>query len=277
MNEKFCTSNALDDGRRPPCRSAPPPLSPFVAACLLCLALAGIGTSLWEGAMTSMGGTPMPRGWSMPGMWTLLCGKPWLSSAISFIGMWTTMMIPMMLPSLSPVLWHHNKAFIKLCAHHGGYRTAMVGVGYFCAWAVAGAVVYLVGTLLLWVAVFFPMLARHIPIISGIVIVIAGLFQLTKWKMQLLYACTVASCQGKATLLTAWRIGFNLGSACVLSCLGLTILWIFNGMMDPVWMMIMTFAVMGERIFLPGAEGVRMIGIGLVVAGAVICAQAVSR
>jgi hypothetical protein len=48
------------------------------------------------------GGMPMPGGWMMSMMWRPMCGQTWSVVAASFLGMWSVMMVAMMLPSLVP-------------------------------------------------------------------------------------------------------------------------------------------------------------------------------
>src|SRR6266571_5090507 len=52
----------------------------------------------------SGGGMAMPGGWSMSMAWMRMPGQTWVGAAASFIGMWTLMMVAMMLPSLVPML-----------------------------------------------------------------------------------------------------------------------------------------------------------------------------
>src|SRR5690348_13007284 len=47
-------------------------------------------------------GMPMPGGWVLSKMWMPMPGQGWPAAAASFLGMWTPMMIAMMLPPLMP-------------------------------------------------------------------------------------------------------------------------------------------------------------------------------
>jgi predicted metal-binding membrane protein len=57
-----------------------------------------------------------------------------------------------------------------------------VGIAYFSVWTVFGVALFPLGAALAAIEVQQPALARAIPVASGVVIVIAGLFQLTPWK-----------------------------------------------------------------------------------------------
>jgi predicted metal-binding membrane protein len=94
-----------------------------------------------------------------------MLGAPSLGAAASFVGMWVVMMVAMMLPSLTPTLWRYRKAGL-------GGLTALVSVAYFCVWTVFGIAAFPVS-----IAV-----ARAAPIALGLVVLAAGVLQLTAWK-----------------------------------------------------------------------------------------------
>src|SRR5579864_5682968 len=62
-------------------------------------------TIVWCRSMSAMGEMPMPGGWTMSMAWMRMPGQTWLGSAASFVGMWTVMMLAMMLPSIGLMLW----------------------------------------------------------------------------------------------------------------------------------------------------------------------------
>ena len=49
--------------------------------------------------------------------------------AAAFVGSWMMMMVPMMLPSLVPVLWRRTRS---------GHTMALASAGYFLVWAAYG-------------------------------------------------------------------------------------------------------------------------------------------
>src|SRR5258708_5601191 len=61
-------------------------------------------TIVWGASMGTMGGMPMPGGWTMSMTW--MPGQDWSGATLSFLGMWVVMMIAMMMPSLVPMLLH---------------------------------------------------------------------------------------------------------------------------------------------------------------------------
>src|SRR5450631_3175757 len=67
-------------------------------------------TIVWCASMSAMGEMPMPGGWTMSMAWMRMSGQTWSSVAVSFLGMWVVMMLAMMLPSLTPMLWRYRQA-----------------------------------------------------------------------------------------------------------------------------------------------------------------------
>ncbi|TFV90174.1 DUF2182 domain-containing protein [Oxalobacteraceae bacterium OM1] len=242
----------------------------FIGACMLCWAAGAAGTWLWRGAMASMGETPMPGGWSVSSMWTAMCGQSGLSSALVFVAMWTTMMIPMMLPSLGPTLWRYRRRFDGVSRHPNALAGA-AGLGYFCAWALAGFVTYGLGMALVQTANHFSALAQSLAGSSGLALVAGGMLHGAVSQQRYLYACNAAPCACRATLADAWCSGMRLGGSCVLDCLGLALLLVAHGLMDVRWMAAVAIAVTCERILLSGVAGRRLVGASLAVAGVVIC------
>ncbi len=88
--------------------------------------------------MSEMGGMQMPGGWTMSMNWMLMPGQGWFAAVTSFLGMWSVMMVAMMLPSLIPKLQHYRQIVGSSKAAHLGRQTILVGAGYFFIWIVFG-------------------------------------------------------------------------------------------------------------------------------------------
>src|SRR5690349_9947113 len=97
-------------------------------------------------SMAAMGEMQMPGGWTMSHMWMVMPGQSWLGATGSFVGMWTVMMVAMMLPSLVPTLvGYHASLGHRVGAARAGALTTVVGVGYFGVWAAVGLAVFPLG------------------------------------------------------------------------------------------------------------------------------------
>src|SRR5262245_17521273 len=156
-----------------------------------------------------------------------------------------------------------------------------------------------------------PALARAVPIAVGVVIVIAGTLQFSKWKARNLACCRElpgsavlgAQASSPATFQTqahtrsgrrgrlrsqhsqrgrtlranpgtAWRHGLRLGLHCSYCCSGLMAILLVAGVMDLLAMAIMTVAITVERLAPAGERVARAIGVVIVGAGLFLISQA---
>ena len=89
------------------------------------------------------------------------------------------MMAAMMLPSLLSMLSSYRRGLRRRGASRLAATTGLAGAGYFAAWALFGAAVYPIGTLLASAEMRSPALARLVPPATGVVLLLAGALQLT--------------------------------------------------------------------------------------------------
>jgi predicted metal-binding membrane protein len=234
-------------------------------------------TIAWCGSMSAMGGMPMPGGWTMSMAWMRMPGQTWPGAAASFLGMWIVMMAAMMLPSLVPMLRRYRQAVGRAGDTGLGRRTALAGVGYFFVWTMFGMAAYPLGVALAAIAMQQPALARALPIAVGVVVLTAGLLQLTPWKARHLACCREAPGRGRtlpADAGTAWRHGLRLGLHCSRCCAGLMAILLVIGVMDLRAMAVVAAAITAERLAPAGERVARAIGIVVVGAGVFLIARA---
>jgi predicted metal-binding membrane protein len=230
----------------------------FFGASALLFAAAATGTILWCASMSTMGEMPMAGGWSMSMLWMRMPEQTWAGAGAAFIGMWTAMMIAMMLPSLAPTLWRDVGAETR-----AGRLAALIGAGYFSVWIALGIAVFLLGVVLAAVEMQEPELARAVPIMAGVVVLGAGVLQFTPWKARHLAICRKLPCsfeasRGRKTLghrrvlpanpVGAWQCGLRLGFHCCLASAGSTAILLVIGMMDLRTMAAVTAAITAERL-----------------------------
>jgi predicted metal-binding membrane protein len=170
-------------------------------------------------------------------------------AAASFLGMWLVMMVPMMLPAVAPELWRYHQAVGRTGEIRPGRLTALAGFGYFFTWTVFGIAAFPLGVAL----------AHAAPIVSGLVVLTAGAFQLTTWKARQLARCR------EIHSISAWRHGLRLGLHCGQCCLGLMAIPLAIGMMDLHLMALVSAAITAERLApsVARATGTLTIGAGL--------------
>jgi predicted metal-binding membrane protein len=241
----------------------------FLGVSAIVFAASAAMTIVGCASMSAMGEMQMPGGWTMSMMWMRMPGQTWLGAAASFVGMWVVMMVAMMLPSLTPTLWRYRQAIGRTGATRLGRLTALVGVGYFFVWAAFGMIAFPLGVALAATLMRQPALARAVPIVVGMAVLVAGVLQHTGWKARHLAFCREAAGHGltlTADAGAAWRHGVRLGFHCSQSCAGLTAVVLALGVMDLRVMAVVTAAITVEHL---APKGVRVARAISVVGGAV--------
>ncbi len=191
-------------------------------------------------------------------------------TAVSFCGLWIVMMVAMMLPSLIPALGRYQQAISVTGETRIGGLTALVGLGYFCAWTLIGMTIYPLGVALAAIEMRQPALARTVPIAISAVVLIAGAFQFTPWKAHHLACCQKAPGHARVSPRdseAAWRYGVRLGLHCVACCAGLTAILLVVGIMNLRAMAVVTAAISAERLAPAQAHVAKAIGAVVVGAG----------
>ena len=187
--------------------------------------------------------------------------------------MWVLMMVPMMLPTLIPVL-----ARLRRAERGWGLSplTALVGTGYFSVWTVIGMSLYPLAAGLAAVETREPALASALPFAAGLVVLLAGIVQISAWKARGVTCCREApESEGiPAGARAALRHGIRLGIHCVRCCGNLMAVLLAVGMMDLRWMLAVTAAITIERVTPSGVRWARAIGVAVVLWGVVLIARA---
>jgi predicted metal-binding membrane protein len=249
----------------------------FLAASALLFATSGAATIAYSTSMSTMGEMAMPGGWTMSMAWMRMPGQTWPGAAMSFLAMWMVMMAAMMLPSLVPMLGRYRRAVGRTGEPQLGRLTVLVGLGYFLVWAVFGMAAFLLGVAVATATMQQPDLARPVPVVAGVIILLAGSLQFTPWKDRHLACCRELPGRGLMLLAdagTALRHGLRLGLHCSLCCIGLMAILLVLGVMDLRVMALVTAAITAERLLPAGERTARTIGIVIVIGGLFLTARA---
>ena len=248
----------------------------FVAVSVLLFAVCAALTIVSCASMSAMHGMQMPGGWTMSMAWMRMPGQTWPEAAVAFTGMWVVMMTAMMLPALAPMLWRYREAIGETRSVRLGRLTMLVALGYFFVWTLLGLAVFPVGIAVAAMEMKQPELSRAVPLATGLVVLIAGAFQFTKWKTHHLTCCRQAAGprSKKADTGTAWRHGLNFGVHCTLCCANWTAVLLVLGVMDLQAMAALTVGITVERLAPPGESVARAGGFVLVSSGLVLIARA---
>jgi len=186
-------------------------------------------------------------------------------------------MVAMMLPSLTPTLWRYYQTIRKGGESQAARPTALVGLGYFLVWTLAGLTVFPVGIAMGALEMGHPSLARVAPLAAGLVVLLAGALQFSPWKAHHLALCRTAlaaECAVSSRAAAAWRLGLHFGLHCGLSCANLTVLLLVLGVMDLRAMAAVTVAITAERLAPGGVMAARAVGALTIGAGLLLIARA---
>jgi predicted metal-binding membrane protein len=148
-----------------------------------------------------------------------------LGSFAFFIALWVVMMAAMMLPGAAP-------AVLRLTRGSDGVRAVPLFIGsYLAVWALMGIAVY-------------PLYRPHGYVAAGVVVIAAGVYELTPVKRHFRRRC-------RDTV----RSGFGFGLCCAGSSIGLMLMLLALGAMSLIWMSVVAVLVLAQK-FLPGKAAV---------------------
>ena len=227
------------------------------------------------GGMMDMGQAGMSHtGAGHTGMeMTMPVVQPWAAMDywLMFV-MWSVMMIAMMTPSAAPMILTYTRISQRQVDVQPVWGTALFYLGYLIIWTAYSAVATGIQGLLHAAALLSPMQEISSPILGGIILIAAGIFQFTPFKKACLTHCRTPM----GYFMTEWRdgqwgalvMGLRHGAYCVGCCWLLMALLFVSGVMNLFWMGVITAYVLAEKV-MPGghklswAIGIVMLGWGL--------------
>lgn len=208
--------------------------------------------------------------------------NPWgLADLLLTFVMWSVMMVAMMVPSAAPMVLLFASVNRKRRQSTSPYvPTAFFLLGYLIAWTGFSAM----ATLLQWglhtAALLSPMMVSTSPLLGGLLLTAAGVFQFTQLKRACLSHCRSPAHffmgewrEGKAGALV---MGLKHGTYCVGCCWVLMALLFVAGVMNLLWVAAITVFVLVERVLPRGDVVGQVAGIVLIVAGVVLGAGMLS-
>jgi predicted metal-binding membrane protein len=185
--------------------------------------------------------------------------------------MWTIMMIGMMLPSAAPVI-----LLVTGTYRRRGERSRVLTVpfiaGYLIAWTVFSAAAAVIQILLHRAALLSPSMVSSSAALGGAILLVAGVYQWMPSK----HSCLVDHCRSPLAFLTQeWRegaigaltMGVRHGAFCVGCCWALMAVLFAVGVMNVLWVAVITVFVLVEKIAPHGALVARATGVALIVWG----------
>ena len=220
----------------------------------------------------------MPDMPDMPGM-AMPMAHAWSGAdfAAMFL-MWSTMMVAMMLPSVTPMVMLYGGVNAQRAAQGRPKQSTWPFVaGYLLAWASFSLVATLGNWALHSQGLLSSMMGSATPLVGGILLAIAGIYQWTPLKNTCLAHCRspigFLSDHWREGRIGAARMGLHHGAYCVGCCWLLMALLFVLGVMNIAWIAVLTVFVLAEKTVpfgrvLSRAAGVLMLGWGVWLAAA---------
>jgi predicted metal-binding membrane protein len=200
--------------------------------------------------------------------------QPWGAGdlLLTFV-MWAVMMVGMMAAPALPVLL----LFAGMQAQRGRGTAPAIpsfGLGYLVVWLAFSACATAAQWALHERALLSSTMATTSTVLAGVILILAGAYQLTPLKTRCL-----ARCQSPlGFLMSHWRdgssgaflMGFRHGIFCLGCCWALMAVLFVVGVMNLAWVAVLTFVILAEKLGPAGARVSRAGGAILIVLGAVL-------
>lgn len=195
-------------------------------------------------------------------------------------GMWTVMQIAMMSPTAVPMILMHTKVQRSRFAEKSPLPyTIVFTLGYLIIWTAFSAVFAGIQVWMQARSLLTPAMSSASPWLAGGILVVAGLFQFSKLKEVCLNGCR----SPVSYFMTEWRegyggalwMGLKHGVHCVGCCWVLMALLFVAGVMNLLWMAVITAFVLAEKLWAKGELFGRIGGVAMIVwgLGLIIAAQ----
>ena len=196
--------------------------------------------------------------------------------ALTFV-MWAVMMVAMMTPSAAPMILMFAGVNRRRREQQVPYvPTAVFLAGYLVVWAAFSVLATAAQWGLHALSLLSPMMVSTSPVLGGILLLIAGIYQWTPFK----HACLSKCRSPLGFVLNEWRegrwgallMGLKHGGYCTGCCWSVMALLFVAGVMNLVWVGTIAGFVLLEKVFPAGhrmgqAAGVLMVAGGVVLVG----------
>lgn len=192
---------------------------------------------------------------------------PWTANHfVAMLAMWIIMMVGMMVPSAIPMVLIH--AAISRKAAPSGETvapSALFVTGYVLIWSLFGVAATAAQWGLDRASLLSPMMMTKSSVAGGVLLLVAGLYQLTPMKNACLRHCQspvhfIAN-HWQPGFLGAIRMGLTHGAYCLGCCWILMCLLFFGGVMSIWWIGGLTLFVLLEKVMPFGRSGGRIMGL----------------
>jgi predicted metal-binding membrane protein len=244
---------------------------------LVIAALAGVTLLAWAylvpASLDMYGSMDGLSAWMMEATWD---GR----YLLLMFGMWSVMMVGMMLPSALPTILLYTRVLGSDERHPrtGLLRTYSFAAGYLAAWTGFSASATLLQWCLAEWALVSPMMVSASPWLGGALLLVAGIYQWTPLKSRCLAGCrsplAVLVESFRPGMPEAFRTGLRHGLYCVGCCWALMLLLFVGGVMNLLWIVAISGFVLLEKLAPYGVQGGKLSGVALGIAGVWVLTEA---
>jgi predicted metal-binding membrane protein len=205
----------------------------------------------------------------------MLMSRPWGAREVfvTFV-MWAVMMAGMMTAAALPVLLLFAGAHAKRAERDARLAVPLFGLGYIVVWVGFSACATVAQWALHQGALLSPALTTASARAAGAMLMAAGAYQLTPLKA----ACLIRCQSPLGFLMRNWRdgssgaflMGLRHGVFCLGCCWALMGVLFVVGVMNLVWVAVLTGFILLEKLGPPGARVARVGGAILIAGGLVL-------
>jgi len=196
-------------------------------------------------------------------------------SALLFISIWIVMMVAMMFPTAAPMILMFSKIYTSKRQQELPFVPTWVFVSaYLLVWSLCGVVAYPLAVGIEQLAGQSMWLMDNAARLGGVVLLLAGLYQLSPLKDICLSKCRTPL----QFILSSWhdgyggafRMGLEHGAFCLGCCWLLFVILFPLGIMNIAVMALVTALIFAEKALPIGRQISKLAGAGLIVYGALI-------
>src|SRR5437588_2050348 len=213
--------------------------------------------------------------WQASMMSSQVMGLTMGMSSLLFISIWIVMMVAMMFPTAAPMILMFSKIYTSKRQQELPFVPTWVFVSaYLLVWSLCGVVAYPLAIGLERLATSSMWLMVNAVRLGGVVLLLAGLYQLSPLKDICLSKCRTPL----QFILSSWhdgyggafRMGLEHGAYCLGCCWLLFAILFPLGIMNIAVMALVTALIFAEKALPIGRQISKLAGAGLIVYGVLI-------
>ena len=187
---------------------------------------------------------------------SLSAHMPWTGTDfIMMFIMWTVMMVGMMIPSAIPAILIFDKwSLARKSSGHSYGATGAFTSGYIFAWTGFSLVATLCQGAFDYSGFLDPMMESKNPYLGALLLICAGLYQISSYKDVCLNHChnpiEFIGKYWKPGDFEAFKLGVRHGFYCIGCCWLIMALLFFFGVMNLIWILILSLFVLLEKLII---------------------------